>query len=527
MRPTLIPLLGFLAGITPCHSQPSSNLVTGADGLSRQLHFTIDGGNLYTLEASADLISWTPENSWLSLGGSQAIRYPLFRFPAPLDTTIQPPLAIGFTLQALTPTGSFVCWKSLDDGSMKRQALPTVSPNSRWPLSPYHTRQAGSYLFSATYRGSLPHTPRNAALGPLDTAMVSTLITAIGTMNADKTANIEPIANPPVRIQDHRYWRINRSSAATLDSDGDGLKNNQEFSLGSNPLSRDTDLDGLTDNNEIFFSRNPLVNEAATHPDITGFPSSLRDGLTAFWDFESPTVSNNIITYPDAGNFAYPLTAKAGMVTGTQGLLRNAASFGGAHALTCSPNVLAGKSRFSICFWFKCNLNSIQAKAGNLNTFFFTFNDNSANTVSEFNLRAYKGINGTGQKLILSQFGVDQFVTLPVANPLDDAKWQHLAVTKSGTTFTIYRNGISLGSTTMNTNALSTTNLGFFCIGNLHPGSVIDTPFRGLIDRFCIHSRTLNSQDVDLLIKQNADGDSQTDHQELLGGVTSPFVFDP
>jgi hypothetical protein len=228
MRPTLIPLLGFLAGITPGHSQPSSNLVIGADGLSRQLHFTIDGGNLYTLEASADLISWTPENSWLPLGASQAIRYPLFRFPAPLDTAIQPPLAIGFTLQALTPTGSFVCWKSLDDGTMKRQALPTVSPNSRWPLSPYHTRQAGSYLFSATYRGSLPHTPRNAALGPLDTAMVSTLITAIGTMNADKTVNIEPIANPPVRIQDHRYWRINRSSAATLDSDGDGLKNNQE-----------------------------------------------------------------------------------------------------------------------------------------------------------------------------------------------------------------------------------------------------------------------------------------------------------
>ncbi len=527
LRNWFLLLLGNLAGITLGNAQINADLVIGADGLSRQMHFTVDGGNLYTLEASDDLIAWTPENSWLSLGGSQAIRYPLFRFPAPLDSTIQPPLAISFTLQALTPTGSFVCWKSLDDGSMKRQALPTISPNTKWLTSAFHTRQAASYLFSATYRGLLPFTPRNAALGPLDTAMINTLITAIGTMNADKTASIELIASPPVRTREHRYWRINRSSAATLDSDGDGLKNNLESAGGSNPLSRDTDLDGLSDNDEFLFSRDPLVNEAVTNPDITGLSPSLRSDLIAFWDFETQTINNRIITYPDAGNFAYPLTSRAGMVTSPLGMLNKAATFNGAHALACSPAVLASKSRFSLSFWFKCNLASIQNKVGNLNTFFFSFNDTGADVATEFNLRAFKGINATGQKLILSQFGDDYSITLPVASRLDDGKWQHLAVTKSGTTFTIYRNGIFLGSTNLNSNALSTTNSGYFCIGNVNPSSAIDTPFRGLIDRFGIHSRALSALDINALYKQNADGDSKTDFEELSAGTTSPYVFDP
>lgn len=66
----------------------------------------------------------------------------------------------------------------------------------------------------------------------------------------------------------------------------------------------------------------------------------------------------------------------------------------------------------------------------------------------------------------------------------------------------------------------------FFCIGNIQPNRTA-TPFLGLIDCFCIHSRTLNVQGVEWLINQNADGDSQINYLELIGGVKSPYVFDP
>lgn len=525
-RHSVLVIFWILYGLHAANAQVKSSFVIGEDGMTRQLDFPIEGGNVYTLEASEDLQSWTSENSWLSLAGIQPIRYPLFRFPAPLDSTITPPRAISFTLQKLTPAGSFICWKSLDDGTMKRQALPSVTPNVKWLTSPFHTRQAGSYLFSATYLGTLPITPRNAALGPQDSAMLSTLGSAIATMNLDKNNNIEPIASPPIRTQAHKYWRLNRTSAATLDSDSDGLKNNVEYALGTNPISSDSDLDGLIDGLEALVSRDPLINEAVTNPDGAGFPLALRPNLTAYWDFESQTIRNNIITYPDVGNNAYPLTARAGMVTSNQGMLNKAANFTGLHSLRTSPAVLAGRSSFSISFWFKAQLGSIQQRAGNINTFFFAFNDNDTDVITEFHLRAYKSTGG-GQKLIISQFGIDQVFTLPILNPLDDGKWQHLALTKFSTIFTIYRNGSSIGSVGMNSNSLSTTALGYFCIGNVHPLAQINTPFRGQIDRFCIHFRAISPLNINALIQQNADGDSLTDYEELLSGVTSPYVFDP
>ena len=50
------------------------------------------------------------------------------------------------------------------------------------------------------------------------------------------------------------------------DTDHDGLSDSMEATLGTNPLSNDTDLDGLTDDAEVRFGTNPLIADAGTGP---------------------------------------------------------------------------------------------------------------------------------------------------------------------------------------------------------------------------------------------------------------------
>ncbi len=62
----------------------------------------------------------------------------------------------------------------------------------------------------------------------------------------------------------------------SLDTDGDGLTNSQEISLGTDPLAADTDGDGFSDGMELAFGSNPL--DATSVPVI---PSSALEAVSA------------------------------------------------------------------------------------------------------------------------------------------------------------------------------------------------------------------------------------------------------
>ena len=61
------------------------------------------------------------------------------------------------------------------------------------------------------------------------------------------------------------------SCIAQIDSDGDGLSDNEELALGTNPLSADTDGDGIRDGMEVVLGTNPL-HSSARPGNLSGTP---------------------------------------------------------------------------------------------------------------------------------------------------------------------------------------------------------------------------------------------------------------
>ena len=62
------------------------------------------------------------------------------------------------------------------------------------------------------------------------------------------------------------YEKQIHTDPTQADSDHDGLPDSLEVTLGTNPISNDTDLDGLTDDAEVRYGTNPLVADAGTGP---------------------------------------------------------------------------------------------------------------------------------------------------------------------------------------------------------------------------------------------------------------------
>lgn len=97
----------------------------------------------------------------------------------------------------------------------------------------------------------------------------------------------------------------------TQDSDGDGLTNQQEITLGTNPLNIDTDGDGMPDGWEVNFGTNPLVNDANNM-------SAAMDGLTNIQEYMAGTAPNSTDrTVPSVSNLT--------TVTNAQGTYINSA----------------------------------------------------------------------------------------------------------------------------------------------------------------------------------------------------------
>jgi S-layer homology domain/Bacterial TSP3 repeat len=89
------------------------------------------------------------------------------------------------------------------------------------------------------------------------------------------------------------------SGDTSLDSDGDGLGNLEEFQAGTNPLSNDTDRDGITDAQELAMGGEPSESACLSYG---GNPPALSD-LTDHWAKDSVEQLQRTLVSP----FAQPV----------------------------------------------------------------------------------------------------------------------------------------------------------------------------------------------------------------------------
>ncbi len=73
------------------------------------------------------------------------------------------------------------------------------------------------------------------------------------------------------------------------------------------------------------------------------------------------------------------------------------------------------------------------------------------------------------------------FLGINMAGTLIENIWHHFAVVRNGDTFTVYRNGVSIGTTTNSITILNTKNLR---LGNLLQTNEYDLPYKGYITNF-------------------------------------------
>lgn len=302
------------------------------------------------------------------------------------------------------------------------------------------------------------------------------------------------------------------------DPDGDGWTNLQEQEAETNPKNCDTDGDGRADSEDP----TPTQNDAIADPDSAGLDSSFNTGLIGRWDLESSVSGGGGLNqYANSSTPSWPATDGGTTALDADGMVSTGVRFDtNADYLRVDPDIVAGKTSLSISMWLRFEKNYLQNKVGTTNTVLFAFNDHLT-AYPQFQLHAYKAVTPQGtQKLTFSHYanGIlqpDVYAEIPIADPLDDGRWQHLVFSKNAGSIKIYRNGTQVSSINTPAGAWTVGPDGYLCFGKLGPvTSGADTAFRGSLDRLRCWSRGLSAAEALGLYHQDIDRDGLWDLTE-------------
>lgn len=276
---------------------------------------------------------------------------------------------------------------------------------------------------------------------------------------------------------------------APVDSDGDGLTDDEEAELGTDPNNPDTDGDGLTDWEEVnIYDTEPLLFD--TDGDGVG------DGDEVFSNPSTdPLVADRVCTQPPAGMVGWwPGDGNAddlvGRNSGTPeggagfgaGLVDQAFSFDGVDDLIRVPDTAAlnPSNQITIDAW----------------VYPLSFPNSAPSIVRRNNPDSLTGVQyllavGDGSTTGVAHFNCG----IPDCNPTGGSiplnQWSHVAGTYDGNTAKVYVNGVLVDSMAV-TGLIPPPGDDFYIGSQGNPGR----DFHGMIDELEVFDRALTEQEI-------------------------------
>ena len=365
-------------------------------------------------------------------------------------------------------------------------------------------------------------------------------------------------------------------AALNPDLDGDGLTNAEEAELGSDPFTVDTDGDGRSDYAENLAGTDPLLadieelsfipapapnsisdpeNSAPAPPvpritsDGQGLPKKLESGLIGRWDFEelktitNPPLGTSLFQFADKTSGNRPAST-FGVQVANDGMVANAAFHPARNFSTIAPSLLNGRTTYSVSFWAAISPGSISPNIGtglfthhrylpdlgNPQTGRETINVNgvwvqqNANQITlhagSYIYSTYKMVNG---QVVLTPTSKISGISINVAaGQLDDGKFHHYVMVRSGAKTTLYLDGVKIGDASYNSAIINPDNYAGVSVGRfygLSPMILMAQPANGTgligkIDRLRVWKLALKASDVTSIYHQDIDGDGLWDITE-------------
>ena len=281
--PVLLLLAGS-AGLLPLPAAGPPPVVHDASGIAWDLQVDEDGtrslrvgctpGRRYTVEQSSDLVQWTPLRSWTGLAPGQVVAVDLFVGPPPVAGGGAPPpagsgampLTASLAVQPVDDGSTALCWwrggsssyvRILEPASGGSWGPPTLTTLHVMELDGWTVLLQSSDLLWRHPGLTLP--PADPPLAPDDAAFHGVLLAnraaiaaAIQGIHDNQQAALEHArlhGAPPAPPTAGCFFRVREESG--IDSDGDGLTDEQELALGLNIFFTDTDGDGMDDRFEV------------------------------------------------------------------------------------------------------------------------------------------------------------------------------------------------------------------------------------------------------------------------------------
>ncbi len=280
LQPSIL-ALAFAAGLPAADPPP---VARDASGIAWDLQVDEDGtrslrvgctpGRRYTVEQSADLVQWSPVRSWTGLAPGQVVAVDLFVGPPPVAGGGAPPppasgampLTASLAVQPVDDGSTALCWwrggssscvRILEPASGGSWGPPTLTTLHIMELDGWTVLLQSSDLLWRHSSLTLP--PADPPLAPDDAAFHAVLLAnraviaaAIQGIHDNQQAALEYArlhGAPPAPPTAGRFFRVREESG--IDSDGDGLTDEQELALGLNIFFTDTDGDGMDDRFEV------------------------------------------------------------------------------------------------------------------------------------------------------------------------------------------------------------------------------------------------------------------------------------